>query len=219
MRSKAIELYDSMGKRQSNDHYLEHTMRYIYGTLFKHAGEDKPAFAYWSQDWSASDESDRSPLQDNGYDCGMFTLISMGLLRNGHRLNRSSYRQSTLRMRLSRRKLAWTIWKAGLEDEDIRWQPQEQAPTTKASEASPTTGAGVAGRQRLKRGRQENRVVCAGGPKIQAFFRPAKRKKEDAGRGRKRSARSESEEEGERGLMRRYLMPPRKRTRPPEVGP
>ena len=128
----------------------------------------------------------------------MFTLISMDLLRNGHRLNRSSYRQSTLRMRSSRRKLAWTIWKAGLEDEDIRWQPQKQVlPTARAPEGSTTTGARAAGRQRRKRGRQENRVVCAGGPKIQAFFRPAKRTKEDAGRGRKRSAQSENEEEGE----------------------
>ena len=73
------------------------------------------------------------------------------------------------------------------------------------------------GRHRRKRGRQENRVVSAGGPKIQAFFRPLKRKKEDAGRGCKRSARSEQEEEGERGLMRRYLIPPRKRTKPTEA--
>ena len=50
MRSKVIELYDSMGKRQSNDHYLKHTTRYIYDALFKHAGEDKPLFADWRQD-------------------------------------------------------------------------------------------------------------------------------------------------------------------------
>ena len=62
-------------------------------------------------------------------------------------------------------------------------------------------------------------MVCAGGPKIQAFFRPAKRTKEDAGRGRKRSARSENEEEGERGLMQRYLIPPKKHTKPTEIGP
>ena len=80
MRSKTIELYDSMGKKESNDHYLEHTRRYIYDALHKHAGDDKPPFAVWSQAWATSDESHRSPLQDNGYDCGMFTLISIGLL-------------------------------------------------------------------------------------------------------------------------------------------
>ena len=61
-----IELYNFIGKRQSNDHYLKHTTRYIYDTLFKRAGKDKPLFADWRQDWSASDKSDRSPLQDNG---------------------------------------------------------------------------------------------------------------------------------------------------------
>ena len=65
MRSKTTELYNSLGKRQSNDNYLKHTTRYIYDALFKHAGEDKPPFEDWSQDWSASDKSDRSPLQDN----------------------------------------------------------------------------------------------------------------------------------------------------------
>ena len=191
MRSKTIELHDSMGKKESNHHYLKHARRYIYDALYKHAGEDKPPFTDWSQAWVTSDESHKSPLQDNSYDCGMFTLISMGLLRNGHRLSRSSYRQSTLRMRYLRRKLAWTIWRAGLEDEDIQWQPQEQTPTARVQEIRATTCGRAAGRRRRKRGRQENRVVCAGGPKIQAFFRPLKRKKEDAGRGCKRSARSE----------------------------
>ena len=121
-------------------------------------------------------------------------------------------------MRSSRRKLAWTIWRAGLEDEDILWQPQEQAPTAKVKEIRATTCGSAASRRRRKRGRQENRVVCTGGPKIQAFFRPKKRKKEDAGRGRKRSAQSEQEEEGERGLMRQYLIPPRKHTKPTEAG-
>ena len=108
--------------------------------------------------------------------------------------------------------------RAGLEDEDILWQPQEQAPTSRAQEPRTTTSGSTARRYRRKRGRQENRVASAGGPKIKAFFRPLKRKKEDAGRGRKRSARSEQEEEGERGLMRCYLIPPWKRTKLTEAG-
>ena len=114
-----MHLFDSLGKQQSNNHYLDETTRYIYDALFKNSTEDRPSFADWSQDWTASNEFDRSPLQDNGYDCGMSVLISMGLLRNGHRLSRDSYRQSTLRLRHSRRKLAWTIWKAGQGDKEI----------------------------------------------------------------------------------------------------
>ena len=105
-KAKTTHLYDSLGKQQSNDHYLEETLRYIYDATYKDSPQNKPTLDDWRQDWSVSDESDRSPRQDNGYDCGMFMLISMGLLRNGHNLSRDSYRQSTLRLRSSRRKLA-----------------------------------------------------------------------------------------------------------------
>ena len=206
-------LFDSLGKQQSNNHYIEETMRYVYDALFKDLTEDRPSFADWSQDWTARDESGRSPLQDNGYDCGIFMLISIGLLRNGHTLSRDSYKQSTLRLRYARRKLAWTIWRTGLGDDEIRWQPQTRTRPVEepAGHSSPRRGATRS--HKRKRGQPEGRLTTAGGPRIQAFFRPTKRRKEDQGRGSKRTAQSVAEEEGERGLMRRYLEPPRKRAR------
>ena len=152
-KAKTIHLYDSLGKQQSNDHYLEETLRYIYDATYKDSPQNKPTLDDWRQDWSTSDKSDRSPRQDNGYDCGMFMLISMGLLRNGHNLSRDSYRQSTLRLRSSRRKLAWTIWKAGLGDEEIRWQPQAQTPATRAQADHDSPNRGAARTHRRKRGR------------------------------------------------------------------
>lgn len=151
-------------------------------------------------------------MQDNGYDCGMFVLISMELLRNGHNLSRDSYKQSTLRFRSARRKLAWTIWKAGLAEEEIRWQPRTQTGSARVSESKGTPNRGAAQSHSHKRSRSEGRLTIPGGPRIQSFFRPYKRRKEDQGRGSKRSAQSEAEEEGKRGLMRRYLEPPRKQT-------
>ena len=186
-------------------------MRYIYDALFKDSTEDRPYFAVWCQDWTARDESDRSPLQDNGYDCGIFMLISMGLLQNGHNLSRDSYKQSTLRLRSARRKLAWTIWKAGLGDDEIRWQPRMRTCPARASVSQSPPCRRAAQCNNRKRGRSEGRVTTAGGPRIQSFFRPPKRRKEDQGRGSKRTAQSEAEEESERGLMRRFLEPPRKR--------
>ena len=194
-RRKTVYLFDSMGKQQSNNHYIKETMRYVYDALFKELTEDRPSFADWSQDWTARDESSRSPLQDNGYDCGIFMLISMGLLRNGHNLSRDSYKQSTLRLRLARRKLAWTIWKAGLGVDEIRWQPRTRTGSAGApvGQSSPRRGATQChGR---KRGRPEGRLTTAGGPRIQTFFRPLKRRKADQGRGCKRTAQSEAEEE------------------------
>ena len=140
-------------------------------------------------------------------------LISMGLLRNGHNLSRDSYKQSTLRLRSARRKLAWTIWKAGLGDEEIRWQPRTRTRPVRVSESQGSPSRRAAQGHHHKRGRSEGRLAIAGGPRIQSFFRPSKRRKEDQGRGSKRSAQSVAEEERERGLMRRFLEPPRKRAR------
>ena len=212
-RRKTVFLFDSMGKQQSNNHYIEETMRYVYDALFKDSPNDRSSFTDWSQDWTGSDESGRSPLQDNGYDCGIFMLISMGLLRNGHTLSRDSYKQSTLRLRHARRKLAWTIWKTGLGDDEIRWQPRTRTRLVEAPVGQRPHRRGVTQGHKRKRGRPEGRLTTSGGPRIQAFFRPPKRRKEDQGRGCKRTAQSEAEEEGERGLMRRYLETPRKRAR------
>ena len=91
-RAKTVHLYDSLGNQQSNSHYLEETTRYIYDTTYKDSPQNRPTLDTWRREWTASNKLDRSPRQDNGYDCGMFMLISMGLLRNGHNLSRDSYR-------------------------------------------------------------------------------------------------------------------------------
>ena len=101
----------------------------------------------------------------------------------------------------------------GLGDKEIRWQTRTRTRVISVSESQGTPSRKTAQSHRHKRVRPEGRLAKVGGPRIQSFFRPPKRGKEDQGRGSKRSAQSVAEEEGERGLMRRFLEPPRKRAR------
>ena len=66
-------------------------------------------FGAWRQKWTATDESETSPRQENGHDCGMFTLILMSLLQNGLRLRNNAYVQGSLSHRGLHKELAWTI--------------------------------------------------------------------------------------------------------------
>ena len=50
----------------------------------------------WAAEWAFSDASTRSPVQTNGYDCGVFTIVSMYLLSQGHVLTPGSYSQATV---------------------------------------------------------------------------------------------------------------------------
>ena len=46
-RTKEVQLFDSLSKHQSNNHYLKETTRYIYDALFKNSSEDRPPFRDW----------------------------------------------------------------------------------------------------------------------------------------------------------------------------
>ena len=63
----------------------------MYEALTKGQGTGRQNFTDWTEAWSSTYKSVNSPKQGNGYDCGIFTLISMGLLRNGHTLRSDSY--------------------------------------------------------------------------------------------------------------------------------
>ena len=127
LTTKQIEMWDSMGIRKnkkSHDNFLEVCRRYMYDALHKRVEEFKPPYESWKHNWSLVDQSRQSPRQINDVDCGVFTLTSMGLLRNGANLCRESYSQQFLLDNQSRRRLAWRIWQSGLEEKDIQWHPQ-----------------------------------------------------------------------------------------------
>ena len=142
----------------------------------------------------------------------MFTLISMGLLRRGARLTRNSYVQETLGRKNSRRKLAWTIWKSGLGDEETRWLPQ--APRTAGQTAAEEGQSKRAQRsaQNKKRRKGESRLV-PGGARMRSLlvWYERTRKDEDVRKGRKRDAKSEAEEDADTGADRRIQQPRKRR--------
>ena len=88
---KAIQMFDSQGVNAENKKHLQATENYIYEALTKDQREGRQDFTTLKQDWSSTDQSGNSPRQGNGYNCGIITLISMSLLRNGHRLRSNSY--------------------------------------------------------------------------------------------------------------------------------
>ena len=79
-----------------NNKYLQGIDNYIYDALTKNLRQERQDFNIWKRGWTTIDESESSPRQENGYDCRVFTLISMSLLWNGHRLRSNSYVQETL---------------------------------------------------------------------------------------------------------------------------
>lgn len=72
--------------------------RYLY--MFTSEGFDGPPedVKLWTtaNDWTFSDASNCSPIQRNGYDCGVFIIVSMYLLSKGHVLTDQSYSQQLI---------------------------------------------------------------------------------------------------------------------------
>ena len=107
--NKTIQLFDLQGVNAENNKYLQAVENYMYDALTTNVEGERQDFNIQKQGWTTTDESGTSPRQENGYDCGMFTLISMSLLRHGLRLRINSYVQGSLYHRNLHRKLAWTI--------------------------------------------------------------------------------------------------------------
>ena len=80
MANKTMQLFDSQGMNNKNMKYLQATEHYMYEALTKGQGTGRQNITDWTEAWSSTDKSVNSPKQGNGYDCGIFTLISMGLL-------------------------------------------------------------------------------------------------------------------------------------------
>ena len=176
----------------------------MYKALTKDQREGRQDVITRKQYGSSTDQSGNSPMQGNGYDCGTFTLISMGLLRNGHRLSSNSYFQNTLYHRHLREKLVWTLRKTGLSSSAIRWQSGTQGQTPETTNKRGATRERPKGSYKKKKQRKEGRLI-QGGAKIQSLIKwyGSKQANKDNGRSQKRNARSVAEEEGGKGVAAR----------------
>ena len=92
---QCIVLFDSMGTINTTyNKHLEALRRNLYQELHKDIPEQNwPGYARWSQTWPTQNLSKQSPKQSNGYDCGVFTVLSTYLMARGVLLSRDTYDQ------------------------------------------------------------------------------------------------------------------------------
>ena len=113
-KNKTIKIYDSFGS--PNHHYQKYlwAMRsYLYDKEFKDvAPEAHPNFDDWKHTWKTQDKSRDLPRQENTYDCGLFTMISIYLMSRGVQLQYSSYDQFGVSSRQLRRSIAFVLVQA-----------------------------------------------------------------------------------------------------------
>ena len=112
LKGRKICLYDSMGSADpTNRKYLAAMRRYLYDADFEN-DEDRADFDDWKLGWSLHDRSRHAPKQQNGTDCGVFTLLSIYLASRGVVLQRSTYTQEAVYDCRMRRSIALALMKA-----------------------------------------------------------------------------------------------------------
>ena len=86
----------------------------------------------------------QTPQQENGYDCGVFTIINSYLVARGVPLRRTTYTQSTVTTRSTRRRLAYLLGKAHDEWMGDNGRGVHPRPLADANGHTEWGGAGVA---------------------------------------------------------------------------
>ena len=185
--TKTIALYDSMGRKANNGIYLNAMRRYLYDEHAKTTNGPVDTFAAWARAWTVVDSSDSSPRQQNGDDCGIFTLVSMAMLIQGIRLTPRTYTQELITNNDIRRRLAHTIWTSRLPptpgvsrlDQWLRDTPastsKTQTPVLPRKQAAPKSAGKTVAKQKAaakakvrrdQRRRRNNSKLSLGGVKV-----------------------------------------------------
>ena len=134
-----------MALRASNAKFLRATESFVKDVMTREASGGRVSNGQSRREgWWSFDNSGDSPRQGNGGDCGLFTLTSMCLVRNGIcLLKKSMYTQGTPTLQRSRRRLAGNILAAGINGEAARWPPQQGVGALPAK--APLTGRAAGG--------------------------------------------------------------------------
>ena len=112
--NKSIEIWDSLGADEDSKQFARDIRRYLYDLKHRTPGSDSyiqgaPSFGEWCEEWKCLDMTRFCPQQTNSDDCGIFTMVSITLLANGHNLTRSSYNQEVITYQQTRRRIAFMI--------------------------------------------------------------------------------------------------------------
>ena len=97
-----------------NQKHLEDMKHYLFDKYHDEQvnGEQIP-WEQWNADWECVDCSDTVPYQENGVDCGVFTLITMSLLAQGIEVTPRLYSQSMVDRQKCRLRIAYLLWQHG----------------------------------------------------------------------------------------------------------
>ena len=71
--------------------------------------DQRPPYDAWKREWAYKDKSRQAPAQENTYDCGVFTIVSIYLLSRGLELASTTYNQQAIYSRKVRVKIAHII--------------------------------------------------------------------------------------------------------------
>ena len=152
---KAIEVYDPMGNvNPGHRRYMEGLRRYLFEDMHKTVDEhSRPQYWEWSQDWSLRDLSRHSPRQQNDYDCGVFTMVSIYLSSRGVTLSNETYDQHYVTSANLRYNLALALLK-------VNEEPDPSSPQTRLGFSR------TARSQKSQRKRRRDSRVSKGGKRI-----------------------------------------------------
>mmetsp|Transcript_24659 Transcript_24659/g.37755 ORF Transcript_24659/g.37755 Transcript_24659/m.37755 type:complete len:465 (-) Transcript_24659:676-2070(-) len=105
MNTKLITLWDSQGPKVSNRLYLQSMLRYLGDVYKAQTGQDETA---WKREWELVDDSENSPRQHNGYDCGIFTITNINLLAQKIPLTAQTYTEANFSEQNTRERMRFS---------------------------------------------------------------------------------------------------------------
>ena len=128
-----IRLWDSLGLDQTNQRYLQNMLRYLFDVYLCLNPDSHHTREAWHDQWTLIDDSSNCPLQENSYDCGIFTLVNMALIAQGVTIQRSTYSQRLLYIHRTRHQVANLIRRSGATTQTIdSWLRPQTNKTTAA---------------------------------------------------------------------------------------
>ena len=105
MSSRTVKVYDSLGEDGcGHGRYTEALCCFLHD---KEREAGRPA----DGPWLVVDCASGSPRQENGYDCGIFTILNGYLLSRGVTGLANAYTQETIKARSTRRRLMYLLGK------------------------------------------------------------------------------------------------------------
>ena len=215
---KTIELYDPQGRRDhTNRRYMEDMRRFLHRELHKvNQGQNgrtvmvelpedqRPPYDVWKREWTYKDMSRQAPAQENTYDCGVFTIVSIYLLSRGLELASTTYNQRAIYSRKVREGIAHIILSRNQRQTGEGSSPSTVLGTTRRRPVAARDG-------QKRRRRSDSRMVPSGTRQLAALLTSHGNAAPSTHPSNKRSAASLAEERGSGNPTSQRLVPPAKK--------